>query len=139
MVKFTKQIICAFVFLIMASSNALADCDDPQTQADMNKCAADELAATDKELNEAYQKFTKDLSPEHLEALKTAQNAWIKYRDDACASYGLTAEGGSMEGMLVSMCKARITAERTDLLNDQFMTPEESAESPEGTEEPPKE
>jgi uncharacterized protein YecT (DUF1311 family) len=133
MTKIFKPILIAIFFLMLGNNSAWANCDEPQTQAEMNKCAAEELAISDKELNETYQKYTKDLSPAHLDALKKAQNSWIKYRDEACASYGLTAEGGSMEGMLVSLCRARLTAERTDLLTEQF-DPESGAE-----EEAPKE
>ncbi|GJM02533.1 MAG: hypothetical protein DHS20C08_10340 [Rhodomicrobium sp.] len=117
-----------FIFTLQITT-ALADCDEPQTQTEMNICAAEEYKTADKELNEAYSKHTNGLSDAHLEALKQAQLAWIKYRDLACASFGLSAEGGSMEGMLVNMCRTRLTAERTDLLTDQFLSPEETEEA----------
>jgi uncharacterized protein YecT (DUF1311 family) len=137
--KLAKLITGAFLCLLISSTTALADCDEPETQTEMNICTAEEYKTADKELNEAYSKHSKGLSDAHLEALKQAQLAWIKYRDQACTSFGLSAEGGSMEGMLVTMCRTRLTAERTDLLDDQFSTEADDteAEAPDAEEAKP--
>ncbi len=95
-------------------------CDNPSTQVDMNICAAEEFKAADTKLNQVYNRHIKGLDPSHKEALQKAQRIWISYRDLACHSFSLSAEGGSMQGMLVNMCRTRLTSERTRLLNDQF-------------------
>ncbi len=95
-------------------------CDNPSTQVDMNICAAEEFKAADTKLNQVYNRHIKGLDPFHKEALQKAQRIWISYRDLACHSFSLSAEGGSMQGMLVNMCRTRLTSERTRLLNDQF-------------------
>ncbi|MDO9415013.1 lysozyme inhibitor LprI family protein [Pararhizobium sp.] len=107
------------------------DCENAQTQFDMNYCANEEYLAADKALNAAYKTVMghmeatdKDLaavSPTYagaVEALKKAQRAWIAYRDGQCELSGFSARGGSMEPMLVSGCLADLTKKRTQELKD---------------------
>lgn len=104
------------------------NCQNPQTQTDMNICAGLDYKAADAELNRAYKAAMaamKDMDanlPPELKgaekALRTAQRAWIPYRDKACAAYGFMARGGSMESMLVGTCLADLTRKRTKELKD---------------------
>jgi uncharacterized protein YecT (DUF1311 family) len=99
------------------------DCNNAQTQSDMNQCAADDLATADKALN-AQWKLTRaamvetdanlDAAQKGAEkALLKAQRAWIDYRDGQCEAEGFSVRGGSMEPMMVASCKARLTEVRT--------------------------
>ena len=46
----------------------------------------------------------------------------MKRRDASCDYEGFQARGGTMEPMLVAMCLARLTEERTKQLRDQIQT-----------------
>lgn len=99
------------------------DCNNAETQAEMNQCAADDLATADKALN-AQWKLTRNAMVEKdanqdatdkgaEKALLKAQRAWLDYRDGQCEAEGFSVRGGSMEPMVVASCKARLTELRT--------------------------
>lgn len=111
------------LFAMMTGAGpAKAGCDEPQTQTEMNICARADFETADDELNNVYGAAISGLSPAHRAALKKAQLAWITYRDLACRSYGLMAEGGTMASMLVSNCMAEVTRQRTKILSDQAIS-----------------
>ena len=118
----TKRILLALSFLFIGATTSYAGCSDPQTQTEMNICAGDEFRAADKQLNTLYAKNFPSLDAKHKGALKKAQLAWITYRDLACLSYGLRAEGGTMHSMLVNNCRTAITRQRIKLLADELKT-----------------
>ncbi len=96
------------------------NCADPQTQAEMNECAAREAEKADEDLNliykttvEEYQRMDRESeSTEGVKRLRAAQRAWIAFRDAQCAVAGYDALGGSMESLLVSGCVAELTKQR---------------------------
>ena len=114
--------------LCLAPYNALADqdygagvnCDDPQNQLEMTYCEGEALAREDARLNLAYQGAMERAqnfeSDETARLLRQAQRAWIKYRDLACASEAVTAQGGSISGQLYLGCKTYLTRQRADKL-----------------------
>ncbi len=107
---------------------ALANCNNPQSQSEMNICAHEAYKAADRELNEVYVRAMAEMKEidRYLEAdlkgasqtLRSAQRAWIVFRDKACEAYGYQARGGSMESMLVGGCLERLTKERTTHLRE---------------------
>lgn len=123
-------------FLVFGAGSASAagpadlDCSNAMTQSDMTACSQQDYETADVALNAAYRKtmaraqaMDKNLADlgdnmvGAVEALKTAQRAWIAYRDGQCALAGFEARGGSMEPMLVAGCLADLTTKRTDELN----------------------
>jgi uncharacterized protein YecT (DUF1311 family) len=110
-----------------AQSEPDVDCDNQNTQLDMNICAAQEYDEADAALNEQYNKTRRVLAEGDKElsdgetsaakALLTAQRAWINYRDAHCEAVGFQARGGSMQPMLVSGCLAELTRTRTEELS----------------------
>lgn len=118
----------ALTCLVVSAGSAYAvgpkqNCSDPQTQAEMTDCAANEFDRADKALN-AQWKLTRAVMQEtdaNLEddqkgaekALLNAQRAWIAYRDGQCEAEGFSVRGGTMEPMIVDDCKARLTDART--------------------------
>ena len=46
-------------------------------------------------------------------ALDAAQDAWTRYRDEACRGAGGQFEGGSLQPLVVLDCRLRLTRERT--------------------------
>lgn len=92
------------------------------TQRDMNACAAADLARVDEDLNAAYADaraamrlrdagLSADQTGAEI-ALRDAQRAWISFRDLACAAEGFVVRGGSIEPLVVLMCKTRLTEAR---------------------------
>ncbi|MBB3032676.1 lysozyme inhibitor LprI family protein [Alteriqipengyuania lutimaris] len=106
------------------------DCKEPTTQSAMNICAGRDYAAADRKLNAAWDKASAEMKrldkdtdyedgrPGYFQTLLTAQRAWLVYRDTHCRSEGYLARGGSMEPMLISGCKAKLTRERTVKLRE---------------------
>lgn len=98
------------------------DCENAQTQMDMNLCAEQEWQAADAELNAVYkdaraamQAIDADLPEAEQgaeENLRNAQRAWVTFRDAACAAEGYAMHGGSAEPLLIYGCRAALTTER---------------------------
>ena len=109
------------------------NCDDPQVQQEMNWCAGRDFAVADERLN-AQLKITSavmkqrdvewaeigssDTRPGYFDSLLEAQRGWLRYRDAHCRVDGYIARGGTLEPLLVSTCKARLTRMRTDELRE---------------------
>ena len=94
------------------------------TQNAMHICANEEARRTDVELNDTYQKLMSVVRDEvaALEKIRTAERAWIVYRDayieamypakDKQAAYG------SAFPMEVDLLRARLTWQQTAALKD---------------------
>lgn len=105
----------ALIFVCLVGFTlAKADCGDPQTQLELNECAAEEYEAADKELNAVYSSYRKSLPAESKTMLKEAQSAWIKFRDLSCAFEASGSIGGSIYHMVLSSCLAEKTRIRTE-------------------------
>jgi uncharacterized protein YecT (DUF1311 family) len=102
----------------------------PETQLDMERRARADLARADAEMNAQYRVTTatirrwgaKPPSANYAAALLKAQRAWIDYRDAQCAVEGNVYSGGTMQGLTIVTCKARVTRTRTAEL--KHMLPE---------------
>jgi uncharacterized protein YecT (DUF1311 family) len=114
-----KTISMAAAPVLICATIARAECSDPQTQSEMNYCAAQDFATADRKLNEVYRKAMSSRDRKGKRALQQAQRAWITYRDLACKSYSLLADGGSMQPMLASLCLAKLSTERTQMLEEE--------------------
>ena len=108
------------LLIAMAAGWQQPNCANPQTQADMNQCAARDAAEADADLNliykevvAHYQRMDRDSeSKEGVKRLRAAQRAWVAFRDAQCAVAGYESLGGSMEPLLVSGCVANLTKTR---------------------------
>jgi len=122
-------LVAAGVLGAAQAAAAQRNCDDPQTQAEMNLCASSDFERADDELNalwpqviEAVRRADMELGPvsdgrvSGETRLREAQRAWITFRDAHCAVVGYEARGGSMEAMLYNGCRARVTRERVEQL-----------------------
>ena len=100
-------------------------CAEAQTQTDMNICWGKEYKAADAQLNAVYREFTSKLSPEERAQLKTAQLAWLKFRDANCEFVADEYKGGSIRPMIAAICLADVTRARTSELKAQMKEREE--------------
>lgn len=82
------------------------------SQNEMNRCAQDEYKKADVELNKVYQQTMAKLSPEHRQKLKTAQLAWIPFRDAHCDCDAFIFDGGSMQPLIQFTCLESETRNR---------------------------
>ncbi|MFI0849033.1 lysozyme inhibitor LprI family protein [Mesorhizobium sp. IMUNJ 23232] len=90
------------------------DCQNAQSQIQLDDCAAKALSDADKKLNEAYQKIEKRLAgdPDTKKLLVTAQRAWVAFRDAECTFQSSGVAGGSIYPMTFSNCQAALTNAR---------------------------
>lgn len=97
---------------------ASSECDNAQDQATMNKCANDDFAKADKQLNAHYREIEKRLADDDdaKKLLITSQRAWVKFRDAECNFSASGTAGGSVHPMTVAICREKLTTER----NKQF-------------------
>ena len=112
--------------LALAAGQASPECGDLPTQREMNACAAKQFGDADAEMNARWKEalaYMRALDrstsnppaagPSNGQALLDAQRAWLAFRDAHCLTVAHYARGGSMEPMLISLCKAELTRART--------------------------
>ena len=95
-------------------------CADAQTQAEMTICWGNQYKAADAKLNQVYRQFTAKLDDEEKTQLKTAQTAWLKYRDANCEFVADQYKGGTMRPMIAAICLTDVTDNRTKELTAQM-------------------
>jgi len=106
--------ILALVLLGLAGPASGTDeaCAEASTTAQMIDCAAARFEAADRELNQTYQALMAKLDPEQRAALRTAQRAWITFRNAEARFAGSAAAGGSLAGVIELGEKAALTESR---------------------------
>jgi uncharacterized protein YecT (DUF1311 family) len=84
-----------------------------QTQAEMTQRANDDADRADKALNATYKELMALLDDEGKEKLKTAQRAWLKFRDAEAEVDADYARGGSLSPQLYAIALKSLTEART--------------------------
>ncbi len=79
--------------------------------ASIIECIGAEYKQQDERLNKAYKTLMSEVSPERQKQLKTAQRAWISFRDANCAFYD-DPEGGTLARISANDCMMTTTAKR---------------------------
>jgi uncharacterized protein YecT (DUF1311 family) len=104
----------------IAQPNNLLNCKNPQTQVEMNACAAQRAQVSDRRLNEVYRQVRAKYSenPRSETQLIEAQRAWIRFRDRECTFSRSRYEGGSIAPLVYSSCIDRLTQQRTTELEN---------------------
>ncbi|HGM5308660.1 TPA: lysozyme inhibitor LprI family protein [Serratia marcescens] len=125
-----KKMIAVSLFLFPFFQATAADCDNVQTQLDMNECAYADYKKADDELNMAYQKIVTQISGEQRNLLKTAQNKWIIYRDADCKFQSYKSSDGTVNPMNIAMCLQAKTKQRTQELLSVLNCPEGDVSCP---------
>jgi uncharacterized protein YecT (DUF1311 family) len=116
-------------FLIMLAALSLSTPVLAQTQMEMNASAdgafhrADTTMAAQWRVTLARmkQRDTADTSRGggfgYAAALLESQRAWLKFRDTECTIEGGEYAGGTMQGMVITQCRTRLTDGRTQQLH----------------------
>ena len=84
-----------------------------QSTAGMLDCIGKETQLQDRRLNAAYVKAMKDLTPEQRARLRTAQRAWLSFREADCAAVVDPDHWGSLSRINGATCELNRTIERT--------------------------
>jgi len=105
---------------ISAQKQKPKPCENAQSQAEMNMCWGNEYKKADAQLNKTYQELTAMLDDEDKAELKTAETAWLKYRDAHCQFVSDQYRGGSIRPMIEAICLADVTGNRTTELKNQI-------------------
>ena len=93
-------------------------CPEARNQFELNGCAARARDKADAELNKVYRELMKDTGTTERAKLKSAQLAWIKFRDAHCDYKTIGNKGGSIYPMVYSFCLAGVTNARVKELQD---------------------
>src|SRR5579871_4869960 len=91
-----------------------------QSQAEMNQQAGQEYQKADADLNKAYRKLIGSLDAGPKARLKTAQSAWIKFRDTEADFRASKAQGGTIYPMVHANYLTELTKRRTQELQDDY-------------------
>jgi uncharacterized protein YecT (DUF1311 family) len=89
-----------------ASSSGDKCMDNAQSQAAMDECASQSLAAADKELNQVYQQVLAKFASDKVftAKLRTAQKAWIAFRDAELEARYPASNKSLQYGSVYPMC-----------------------------------
>jgi uncharacterized protein YecT (DUF1311 family) len=88
------------------------NCDNPQTEAEMNICAARYYESADRRLNQVYQQLPSPMRSQ----INSAQLAWIDFRDTNCDFARSLFEGGTIAPSIYNGCLGGMTEQRTSEL-----------------------
>lgn len=128
-----KKYLLAIIALFCLTHTALADENEYSKQfstcsekaiatVDIVDCINKEIEYQDVRLNKAYKVVMERLSDKRKKSLRTAQRAWIKFRDANCAFYH-DPEGGSIHLIVSRSCLLEETASRAkelENMNDEY-------------------
>lgn len=116
--RFSMMAVLMFMALGIGCSASAKTEDCDANQAAMNQCASKQLATLDAELNTQYKAQMAYLqTPAKQQALKSAQQKWIAFRDADCMyQVGKPEDSGSIWPLLQSRCLAEHTQVRVDQL-----------------------
>ncbi|MEO7933993.1 MAG: lysozyme inhibitor LprI family protein [Chthoniobacterales bacterium] len=104
-----NRLLLILVLVVVTVASAFS-----QSQREMNLVAQRNFEKADTRLNKVYQKLLTQCDAEAREKLKTAQRAWVVFRD-AEADYAADdeARGGSLASLIYSNTQTQLTQERT--------------------------
>lgn len=110
--------------LSLAQAQEKLECANPQTQMDMNACAAQDYQTADADLNSAWADLRQARGEDpSWDAILEAQRLWIPFRDAHCEAEAAPYEGGSIQPLIRLSCLATVTNHRTTQLRDLLIQP----------------
>lgn len=93
-----------------------AELENAMTQMDMNLLSGDLYRVWDTALNTVWQQLKRELDADVMAQLTDEQLTWITDKEAAAAVAGAAYEGGSMQGMVISLEAAELTKQRVYVL-----------------------
>jgi uncharacterized protein YecT (DUF1311 family) len=95
-------------------------CETAADQTTMTICAQLAYQDADGRLNDVYRALRARISEPGRDKLRTAQRAWLRWRDAQCAFETAGYADGSIHPMLLAMCLAALTQTQADRLAAQL-------------------
>lgn len=108
-------VVCAAASVVLAAGAAAG-----QSQLELNQRAGDDLRKSDERLNAVYNKLRARISDAGKKSLQTAQQSWLRFRDQECEFETMGTVGGSIHSMVVALCLTRLTDQRIKDLEVQL-------------------
>ncbi len=117
--------IVAVALLLLASTAARADdkidCKSQNlNQMQLDQCAGQDFTASDKNLNTLYHTLMVKYDAANGALLKDAQRKWLAFRDAECTYETNGTVGGTINPMMDTMCRTRMTNTRIKELSIQL-------------------
>jgi uncharacterized protein YecT (DUF1311 family) len=109
------RLVLVIVCALIAVGSAAA-----QTQMELNVQAAGDLRKSDERLNAVYNKLRTKISYAGKQSLQTAQQSWLRFRDQECEFETRGTAGGSIHSMVLAICLTRLTDQRIKDLEAQL-------------------
>jgi uncharacterized protein YecT (DUF1311 family) len=113
-----KLLLAATVLLVFEATPAFSVCENAQTQADMNRCMANEADEAEIRLRDVERQAETRLGGDTkaVEALKRSSIAWMQFRDAECARLSDAYRGGSIQPLVHAGCLQSLTDLRAQVL-----------------------
>lgn len=89
-------------------------------QMQLDQCAGKDFQAIDAKLNALYRAMMAKYDAANQAQLKTAEKAWLGYRDAECSYETNGTTGGTINSMMYTKCRTEKTAARIRELNAQL-------------------
>ncbi len=84
-----------------------------QSQGEMNRTAEQDFEKADAQLNKVYERVLHSLDAQGQEKLKTAERAWVSFREAESALAADAERGGTMAPLMASTRSTELTQQRT--------------------------
>ena len=94
------------------------DCSKAQSTPEVKYCSQLSYQGADRQLNQVYQQVILSVKGEPKQLLISAQQAWIKFRDNNCDFETYLNRGGTGYEIFRNGCLERLTNQRTKDLQD---------------------
>jgi uncharacterized protein YecT (DUF1311 family) len=120
-----KSCVFAIASLALFAGGAQAadklDCNSKDlNQMQLDECAGQDFTAVDRKLNALYRTLVAKYNAADGALLKTAERAWLSYRDAECDFETNGTVGGTINPMMDTMCRTKKTNARIKELTAQF-------------------
>jgi len=107
-----------------AASKLVGHCGNAETQDVMNACFALEYKNANRQMISMLEATLKQLDVKDQAGVRSAQKAWVQYRDLHCQAVGaIHVGGGSLEPTEINTCKADLTRVRIKEIKDSYRIP----------------
>jgi uncharacterized protein YecT (DUF1311 family) len=120
MIRLAAATLVALLSLTPGARGQDVACEAAVDQTTMTMCAQLAYRHADDRLNEVYRALGTRISEPGRDQLRTAQRAWLRWRDAQCAFETAGYAGGSIHPMLLAMCLAALTEMQADRLAAQL-------------------
>ena len=107
-----KLFLHTSIYLALGVVALYPACLQAQSQAEMNRTAAQDFEKADAQLNKVYEQFLHSLDAQGQEKLKTAERAWVSFREAESALAADSERGGTLAPLMGSTRATELTQQR---------------------------